>query len=342
MHIASIPLGSGERGGLGRFRPYTGGGADLRAATDPINLVFIGEPDVRGIRAALKGLGAGRSSRWSGLADSTALWSDAVGAAQTAYSPEHGWSAGAVQLELGEFSGRRAHLRLFPFPTFVLGAAHLEVLPPGRFEHSVVSWVGGEQLVVRELARAGVVRHHTSRTVDLAEPRRLQRAGVPAELLGISGYRHAPDVGEPIPGWGGLSVVTLDGLPAGNTSRHFRWSRLTVDAPLVLPSIAASSNVRIRGPVDVEHEVWSERGRLRSRTVVAGDLMVGIADRSIPATVTEWQIARVHDQVGRIRTARRYLTNVRSIDSLEVPSLPHRVQSRVDRTHGPDVRFDTM
>lgn len=339
MHIESIQPGSK----LGTFRPYTGGGPDLRAATDPINLVFIGEPDALGIRAALKSLGRGRAESWNDLADPDAQWADAVGGAQTAFSPEFGWSAGAVQLELGDFAGLRAHLRLFPFPGFVLGAAHLERLPTGSFEHSVFSWSGGESLVVRELERAGVVLRRTSREMRLETPRRLEELSIPRGLQAAAGFRGAePQIGRPIPGWGSLCVVALRGLPSGDTHSHLRWSRLTLDTTVSLPAIAAQAKLRVRGPVDVEHEVWAERGRLRARTNVTGDLVVDPGGRNTPAHIHEWQIARVHGGVGRIRSARRYLTGGLPAGLSGATSLPHIVQSRVDRKEGPQVSVTSI
>lgn len=342
MHIETIrPVDPGT--GTPReiaFRPFTGGGADLRAATDPINLVFVGEPDALGIRAALRSLPRGRSDRWSALVDSGATWTDAVGGAQTAFAPESGWSAGAVQLELGEFSGRRAHLRLFPFPGFVLGAAHLEQLPTGSFEHSVFSWSGAEQLVVRELERAGVVATRTSHEMRLETPRRIEDP-VPGELLAVAGFRRGtPDPGDPIPGWGSLTVVSLENLPRGDTPRHLRWSHLTLDTRVTLPGIAAQTDIRVQGPIDIEHEVWSELGRLRARTRVMGDLVLDIGGRDTPAQVNEWQVARVSGGVGRIRSARRYLTGL-GLPGSE-PALPevkrhHTVQTRIDRKSGPQI-----
>ncbi len=337
MHIESIRSGASAA----TFRPYTGGGTDLRAATDPINLVFVGEPDALGIRAALRGLGAGRAKRWDALVEPNAVWTDAVGGAQTAYAPDFGWSAGAVQLELGDFSGIRAHLRLFPFPGFVLGAAHLERLAAGSFEHDVFSWSGAEALVVRELERAGVVARRTSQSVKLEAARRLSGVVIPQALLAASGYRDgAPELGEPIPGWGSLSVVSLKGLPTGGTPSHLRWTRLTLDTPVTLPAIAAQAALRVFGPIDIEHEVRAEHGRLRARTQVRGNLTIDLGGRATPTHVHEWQLARVHGGLGRIRSARRYLTGGLSaglVATATEAGLTHTVHSRVDRLGGPQV-----
>ncbi len=341
MRIESIPTPDAPV----VFRPYTGGGSDLREATDPINLLFVGEADALGIRAALRSLGPGRAERWESLADPGASWTDGVGGAQTAFAPDWGWSGGAVQLELGDFAGLRAHLRLFPFPEFVLGAAHLERLPAGRFEHTVFSWSGAERLVVRELERAGVVARRTSHEMRLAAPRRLSDAAVPDSLADAAGWGASGLlVGEPIPGWGSLSVVTLDGLPSGVTPRHLRWSRLTLDTQITLPAIAAQADLRVQGPVDIEHEVSTQVGRLRSRTRVTGSLKIEMGGRDVPAQIREWQLARVHAGVGRIRSSRRYLTGGAPLGS-GTPTgeggRRHMMRARVDRWEGPQVNVST-
>lgn len=137
--------------------PYTG--TDLAgAAADPINLIFSGHADPRGIRQALMALDGDRTAfGFPAVAPFDCRWSDAMGDLQTAYGEPTGWTGSAIQLGCGPFETVRFHLRLFAVDGLVLGGAHFEVLIPGTADHQVISWELAEQMVTADMIRAGIV-----------------------------------------------------------------------------------------------------------------------------------------------------------------------------------------
>jgi hypothetical protein len=137
--------------------PFTGTsvGADVHAS-DPINLIFVGDADPLSIRAALLSLDGDRTA-FPPLPFFGCMWGDAMGGNQTAWSDAEGWSGSAIQLECGSYTGLRFHLRLFRAGEWTLGNAHFETVIPGTHEHEVLNWELAEQFVTADLARAGVL-----------------------------------------------------------------------------------------------------------------------------------------------------------------------------------------
>jgi hypothetical protein len=177
-----------------RLWPYTGHSFD-GTASDPVNLLFVGEADPVAIRDALLSLDGDRSAAgFPPVHPFNARWSDAIGDAQTNWSGREGWSGSAIQLQLGTYEPVRFHLRLFrtaaPFPgggTWTVGAAHFEVMIPGTADHQVLSWERAEQVVIADLVRSGLL--------DAAAP------------LGTSGVIHTAPTFREIP------PVLYNGLP---------------------------------------------------------------------------------------------------------------------------------
>src|SRR5262245_60839580 len=91
--------------------PYTGTSFD-GTPSDPVNLVFAGEADPIQIRAALLALDGNRPGL-PPVYPFDAVWSDAVGDAQTTYAGDEGWVGSVIQLQLGNYGPVRFHLRLF-------------------------------------------------------------------------------------------------------------------------------------------------------------------------------------------------------------------------------------
>lgn len=127
-------------------------------ASDPVNLVFIGQADSRDIRAALLSLDGDRTAfGMPPVAPFNCLWDDAIGNVQVTYNEPDGWTAGSIQLECGDHLQVRFHLRLFDIGGWTVGNCHFEFLVPGTSEHQVLSWELAEQLVVVDLIRSGLL-----------------------------------------------------------------------------------------------------------------------------------------------------------------------------------------
>jgi hypothetical protein len=134
-------------------------GSDLSGEpSDPVNLIFVGKADPLDIRAALLSLDGDRSGLpFPAVPPFTCKWQDAIGDVQTAYADKSGWVGSAIQLECGDHSTIRFHLRLFKCGQWTLGGAHFEALIPGTADHQVLSWELAEQLVLADLARSGLL-----------------------------------------------------------------------------------------------------------------------------------------------------------------------------------------
>jgi hypothetical protein len=155
---APSPLVTATVGGSARtLWPFTGTdlGTDAHAS-DPINLIFIGDADPLAIRATLLALD-GTRPMFPPLPFFQCTWDDAMGGNQTAWAEPEGWSGSAIQLECGSYTGLRFHLRLFQAGGWTVGNAHFETIIPGTHDHQVLNWELGEQFVIADLARANVL-----------------------------------------------------------------------------------------------------------------------------------------------------------------------------------------
>lgn len=85
-------------------------------------------------------------------------WTDAVGDEQASAAEPIGWTGSAIQLACGAYGPfPRLHLRLFDIGDAILVGAHYEVQLPGTDRHQVLSYTLGEDLVLYELVRTGLV-----------------------------------------------------------------------------------------------------------------------------------------------------------------------------------------
>ena len=215
----TLPLGGSTVG----FWPYTGAGLD-GSASDPVNLIFVGQADPVAIRNALLALDGERGGLPAGRAVQ-ARWSDAMGDVQATYVDGEGWTGSVIQLQLGDYAPLRVHLRLFRVgapladgSSWTVGAAHFEVLIPGTADHQVLSWELAEQIVAADLARSGLLAAGSPSTADDQRcaviphhpGRDLQRAA--AELVALIGGPAQPVANDvPIGTDGQVPVLTLAG-----------------------------------------------------------------------------------------------------------------------------------
>ena len=277
------------RGSIG-FQPATLSGPDLTDPSDPINLVFPAPTDVLALRHALL-TGGSVSPTEAGIDVGTTDWSDAVGEVQAVFSPNLGTAISTVQLQLGGFRGRRCHLRLFAFPDFTLGAAHFEALPPGSFEHQVLSWSAGEAVVLAALSRAGVVGRVERSQMDPASmPRPLSeeyaRDPRHADVWKVGGAPRESLGGMFVPGDDRVAVVHLTDLPAAPPETLMSTFELPLDSRLAVPLGPGPPERRhSRGTMHVEHRVRVSDGRMAVRTCATGTLEVAMTPVDGPNSV---------------------------------------------------------
>ena len=276
------------------FRPATGAGPDLKRPSDPVNLIFLGEADPLRIRTALLALQAERDPKWHVLAGRNARWRDAIGHIHTVFVADHGWSASAVQLELGRYKRARAHLRLFAYEGFTLAAAHVEFLPTGGFEHEVVSWELGEELVVSELLRAGLLADAPARIgpFETGLDRRIEAdtlRAAPEGLASLAGLSRLAVAPTKVPGAGYLTALNLAPLPPAEGERS--WTRVWLDLSTdVRRPCSGDERMHIRGPLSLEQELFTGSGNLSARLAVRGSVTV---DGTQVGEVSEGQITRL-------------------------------------------------
>jgi hypothetical protein len=142
--------------------PYTG--SDFSAtASDPVNLLFLGQADPRLLRAAFLMLDGDRTA--FGLPNQfpfNCTWIDPIDPTpQTTYVEPDGWIGSTIQVECGDFNSLRFHIRLFGAGEWTIGASHFEARIPGTPGHNVLSWELAEALAVLDLVRSGLLNPAT-------------------------------------------------------------------------------------------------------------------------------------------------------------------------------------
>lgn len=340
MILTTLPTLFGERD-RPVFRTATGAGPDLMRPSDPVNLIFLGDAEPLRIRTSLLALSANRDARWQVVAGRSARWRDAIGHLHTAFVQGQGWSVSAIQLELGRYKGARAHLRLFPFDGFTLGAAHVEFLPAGGFEHEVVSWELGEELVTSELRRAGLLTDAPSRIgpFETGLDRRISRDAmgtIPrglADLAGLTGVPPTDREEVEIAGAGYLSAIHLSPLPVAEGERS--WTRVCLDLATDIQNpldVANPESLHIRGPIRLEQELVTGPDNLTVRMAVHGSVSVG-GERI--GQVSEGQIARLRKK----STRAALLSDYKILDEIGSPPMwSRRVRTRVTSGGEPTFR----
>jgi hypothetical protein len=296
---ASLSLGGSNVG----FWPYTGAGLD-GSASDPVNLIFVGDADPVAIRNALLALDGNRGALgFPPVAPFNARWSDAMGDVQATYVDGEGWTGSVIQLQLGDYAPLRVHLRLFRVgapladgSAWTVGAAHFEVLIPGTADHQVLSWELAEQIVAADLARSGLLRAAAPTAAainDVPSFRTIPAViynGLPPELIQLIHGPAAPVANDvPIATDGNATVLTLAGrAPAAGA----RAQRFTLTYGQVVPRPLCSQGpydyIAVRGPVEFSASASvGDDGRYVYRASYVGKLVAVPVDvsQSPPAEV---------------------------------------------------------
>jgi hypothetical protein len=306
---------------------------DLKAdpRSDPINLVFSGAADARDVRAALMFLNGDRTA--FGFPDAfpfNCTWQDAMGDVQFTYAEPDGWVGNGIQLQCGDYSPLRFHLRLFDVGGSTLGAVHLDLLIPGTADHQVISWELPQQLVMVDLMRTGLLDPSfplfPSDVINDGPSFRDVPApiynGLPADLRAAIGGP-AGDVADswPLPNDGSATVFNVAGTAPG-TERLVARQELDFTYDQVIPKPVCSTGpydyVYITGPVRlVQHLVVAGSGNYVTNSRVSGHLAITPVNpltnpptpigETYHAVVAEMDKGIVTDQV---TLASRYLIRV--------------------------------
>ncbi|MGH7570203.1 MAG: hypothetical protein ACREL9_14730 [Gemmatimonadales bacterium] len=302
--------------------PFTG--ADFSAAPqDPVNLIFAGRTDPRGIRAALMMLGGDRTA--FGFPDAfpfNCVWKDGIGGVQTAFGTASGWVGSAIQLECGDYGPIRFHVRLFGAGPWTLANVHFELLIPGTTEHQVLSWELAEQLVLVDFLRSGLlvasVPLFPTDPINPSPYRAIPAViynGIPVELRAtIGGPLGAVSDAVPIASDGRATVLNLAGAVAGEPI--VARQDFVIDFSQVIPrpfcTDGPSDFLYVQGPVRLRQQVvLAGDGGYRSRFHALGDLDVTPVDVSggVPVPAGPTQRARVVEQHQAVLTDAITLTS---------------------------------
>ena len=278
---------------------------------DPINLVFVGDVDPRNVRAVLMSLDGNRTA--FGFPDAfpfNCTWTDAAGYNQTSYAAG-AWAGSSIQLQCGEYTVLRTHLRLFRYGRFTLGGAHFELMVPGTADHRVLSWELPESMVAADLVRSGLLAGAPTalplgpagsyRTID----HRIFNS-LPPEL------RHAiglplPDQTAPVPlpTDGRATVLKVSGtrpITASDRQAQYHRDYNIVDAkPFCNRPL---DYILIQGPIDITHHVTvTEEGDYHAEGDATGVLTITPFDpvamvpvgAPVEARIRERQLATISD-----------------------------------------------
>lgn len=274
--------------------PYTGQDP-YGTIEDPINLIFVGEVDVVSLRAALMSLDGNRTV--FGYPDEypfNCTWTDAHGSYQTSYSSASGWVASAVQLQCGDYSPYRFHIRFFEAGGWVLAGAHFDLLIPNTAEHQVLSWDRPEELVVVDFIRSGLLDPDVPVSfAPLTPPDPVKEipdavfAGLPVPFRVFFGLPTSNPSGDPVPiPNDGVATILNVGTRAPVTAGVWE-SNFTMTYNLAVPRPFCWSGemdwVLLQGPLQLT--TWTEvddEGMLETHNTLRGELQV------TPWDITTW------------------------------------------------------
>jgi len=293
--------------------PYTGTN-QAGAASDPINLIFLGDADPRAIRQALQSVDGNRTAYgFPPVFPFNCTWSDAIGRHQTAWAEAERWQGSAIQLQCGAYATLRVHLRLFRQGARTIGNAHFEVLIPGTTDHQVLSWEFAEAIVKLDLTRGGylLAAPYLTGTITPTPTYRTILApvfnGVPPTLraaLGLPTTNQSADV--PIPNDGNASVLEL--AVVTQSVQDERIVEFVHPFGQVIPKPFCSTGpldfLRVVGPLQMAHRVHATpSGRYEATFTASGVLQVtpinpltGQTGESFQAVIAETHRSSLTDQ----------------------------------------------
>lgn len=266
------------------FWPYTA--VDFSGTSqDPVNVILYGKADPRDVRAALLALDGNRDPNvFPPIPPFNSVWTDGIGDEQTAYATKPGWVGSTIQLECGDHSTLRFHVRLFGVGEWTVANAHFEFLIPGTTTHQVLSWELGEAFLVADLMRTGLLDAvaPVTQSASINEspfgviPSYVYNL-LPEELKAVIGTPPGTvgeDVG--IPSDGHASIVNLAGSVPRKPGIFTQTIVLPFDQIIPKPFCDAGNEyLYVQGPVNLSMTTRMSRGGTYTMTFVAeGELTV--------------------------------------------------------------------
>ena|SRR5947209_14398507 len=269
--------------------PFTGFG--FGEQSDPVNLIWIGQADPLGLRAALLQLGGDRTAvGFPNVFPFNCTWHDEPEVQpEVAYTTASGWVGSPIMLECGAYDQARFHLRFFDVGGATVGGAPFEVYIPGTLDHQTISWALAEQFVVADFIRTGLL----DPTLPFFATGPLNPApfgAIPAVIYnGIpTGLRQAiggplGDVTDavPIASSGHATVLNLRGSVAARPLVAHRLWVQQFDQVIPQPFCAPGPNafLYVVGPVTLDqHAVFTSSGTYVSHFHADGRLRVTPTD----------------------------------------------------------------
>jgi len=311
-----------------RCWPYTGATLD-GTPQDPINLIFVGRATPIEVRAALVALDGNRPG-FPPVAPFDGVWTEANGDVQAAYAGDEGWTANAIQLQLGGYGPLRVHLRLFGTGeawgtdgVWTLGCAHFELMIPGTADHQVLQWELAEQVVAADLARSGLLdlQNASGLTPVITQAPGFREIpaviynGLPAELRALI-EGPLEDVTEPVPILTDGQATILNLAQAAPIVAGAFSENLSFEYGILMPrpfcSTGAYDYVYVAGPIDFRKTTIVEPGgHYRYESSYWGELTVTPFDVTVDPPVPSGEpfTAIVSDaQAGRLEDGKVTVT----------------------------------
>lgn len=309
---------------------------------DPINVIFTGSVEPRGLRAALLALDGDRTA--FGLPNAfpfNCTWSDAIGEVQGVYVEPMGWLGSAIQLQCGDYSPMRFHLRLFGAGDgLTIGGAHTDLLAPGTQEHKVISWKLARLMVMVDFARSGILSAPPGYTAPFTPTPTFRTLmmplynGLPPALrVAIEGPMENVTSDWPIPNDGLAVVLNVASTP--ETERMVLRRKFTIDFDQTIPKPFCESGpydyIYVTGPIDFDQRiVVTPSGNYISKFHATGHLDV------TPVPDGETFRAVVNQSTTGIVTDRTTLSSMLQMQLLLPPSVATHGRLTLTVRIGPD------
>lgn len=314
---------------------------------DPINVIFTGSVDPRGLRAALLALDGDRTAFGMPAAfpfDCT--WSDATGEVQGAYVEPAGWIGSAIQLQCGVYA-MRFHLRLFDAGGVTIGGAHMDLLVPGTHDHKVISWMLARQIVTVDFMRSGLLSAAPTLTAPFTPTPSFRTIigqlynGLPVALrAAIGGPLGDVSADVPLPSDGQAVVLAVSSTP--DPERLVSHQKFTIQYGQAIPKPICESGpgdfIYVSGPLEFDQRIIvTPSGNYISSFHALGHLDVTpVSPPPDPTPIGETYRALVNEHHTGIATDRMTLASSLSMQVLLPPSAPWHGRLQVTFSIGPD------
>lgn len=316
---------------------------------DPINVIFTGSVDPIRLRAALLALDGNRTA--FGMPNTfpfNCTWSDAIGEVQGVYVEPLGWIGSAIQLQCGDYTPMRFHLRLFDAGGVTIGGTHTDLLVPGTQDHRVISWTLARQIVTVDFVRSGLLSAAPTFTSPFTPTPTFRTLiaqlynGLPVPLrVAIDGPVADVTADWPIPNDGMAAILQVGSTP--NPEPLVAHRKFTIEFNQVIPKPFCASGpgdyVYVQGPIEFDQRVVvTPSGNYVSEFHALGHLDVTPVNplTTPPTPIGDTYRALVNETHKGIATDHTTLSALLSMQLLLPPSAPWHGSLRMTFSIGPD------